>query len=366
MIINHPIHPSEIESQLVKILDELQGTNKMRACLFNLVIYAKNNSRLNYLEEVAQKVIEKFPSRIIMIIHNDQKDKDYLNTAVSVLKAESGQNQIFCDYIVIEYSGQHEKRVPFVILPHILPDLPLYVLWGENPELKNPFWMQFESFVNRLIFDSESSDDLPSFSQTLLEDIEKCRCDIADLNWARTEGWRKLLTSHFHSAEKLHDIKQTTSITIHYNSSTSKSFCHTKIQALYLQSWIATQLNWQLESCEKKQDHLVFIYRRENRELPIYLYGKEAQSIKPGRILSIEIEAETEITHLFQRSIDHPSHIFIETSSPVCCEIPNQFILDAEESGQSLVKEIFQQGTNQHFLQVLQAIQQIHQKDICQ
>ncbi|GAB4190962.1 MAG: glucose-6-phosphate dehydrogenase assembly protein OpcA [Simkaniaceae bacterium] len=364
-MIKQPIHPSKIESQLVKILDDLQGTNKMRACLFNLIIYAKNDGRKAYLEEVAQKVIEKFPSRIIMVISDEQNKGNYLNTSVSVLTAESGQNQIFCDLITVEFSGSHEVRVPFVVLPHILPDLPVYILWGEDPQKKSPFWLQIESFVNRLIFDSESTDDLPAFAHSLLEYTGKCRCDIADLNWARIESWRKLLAANFHTQEKLLNLQKVSVIHIHYNSKKTESFCHTKIQALYLQAWLACQLNWKFKESKRMEDQLSFIYQKESSEVQIILHPQEAAKIKPGRILSIEMDTEDETHYTFKRSQESPSHIFIESSTPQSCEIPTHFIFDTEESGQSLVKEIFHKGTNEHFVKVLKFIKQINEK-VCE
>jgi len=43
------VDPSKIETELERIWDSFQGTNKMRACLFNLIIYAKKSQRTLYL-----------------------------------------------------------------------------------------------------------------------------------------------------------------------------------------------------------------------------------------------------------------------------------------------------------------------------
>ena len=61
------VDPDKIESQLYQIWDSLQGTNKMRACLFNLIIYSNKDKRAEYLYQVVQDVIGKFPSRVIFI-----------------------------------------------------------------------------------------------------------------------------------------------------------------------------------------------------------------------------------------------------------------------------------------------------------
>ena len=113
------VHPGKIESELERIWDSFQGTNKMRACLFNLIIYAKKSQRIDYLTQIAQKVIEKFPSRIIFITFDDKASNQELKTAVSVMTADEGENEIACDLIEIAVCKTHYPRVPFVILPHL-------------------------------------------------------------------------------------------------------------------------------------------------------------------------------------------------------------------------------------------------------
>ena len=76
---------ADIEVELEKIWDSLQGTNKMRACLFNLIIYAKKSQRMSYLNEMVKKTIEKFPCRIIFATYDEACSSHDLKTAVSVL-----------------------------------------------------------------------------------------------------------------------------------------------------------------------------------------------------------------------------------------------------------------------------------------
>ena len=61
------VEPSKIENQLNLIWDLLRGKGKTRASLFNLVIYTEKNTRVDYLYKIAQKLIERFPSRILFV-----------------------------------------------------------------------------------------------------------------------------------------------------------------------------------------------------------------------------------------------------------------------------------------------------------
>src|ERR1700733_1436277 len=88
------VSPANIQSELTSIWDSLESANKMRACLFNLIIYTKQNTRTAYVRTIAQKVIEKFPSRIIFISVDKDPTHDYLKAKVSVMPASEGEYDI--------------------------------------------------------------------------------------------------------------------------------------------------------------------------------------------------------------------------------------------------------------------------------
>lgn len=334
------IPPAQIESELKRIWDSLQGTKKMRACLFNLIIFAKKKERVPYLRSIAQKIIEKFPSRIIFVELQPDSKENSLHTSVSVMSADEGNQEIVCDLINICASGSHQERVPFVILPHILPDLPVYLLHGHDPVNDDSLSKQIEKFATRMIFDSETTLDLPSFAQTLLN-YQK-QTDIADLNWARIENWRDLLTETFYSTERLTQLKRARLIHIHYNSQASG----TKTQSIYLQGWIASQLKW---TFRKHDQGNTFYYD----ECTVYLHPSTMTSLPPGRIISIQIETSKEETFNLTRHLENPRHVSIEISTKETCSLPCHTLFDAEEIGQSTVHEVTHRGTSLHYLNLL-------------
>lgn len=149
------ITPAEIQPELDRIWESLEGTSKMRASLFNLVFYTEKRERAEYIHTIAQNLIERFPSRVIFITTSEEQD--FLNTRVSVMSA----GDIACDLIEIDVSGPSIERIPFIILPHILPDLPIYVIWGEDPAGQDPLFEQMQKLATKMIFDSEATEDLP-------------------------------------------------------------------------------------------------------------------------------------------------------------------------------------------------------------
>jgi len=358
------VSPSQIEPKLTTVWDSLQGTGKTRACLFNLIIYTQNNKRVDYLYSVAQKVISKFPSRVIFVTIDEEVPKETLKTSVSVISSESELNPTACDLINILLSMQNRERAPFMILPHIITDLPVYLLWADDPSKNDPVSQKLERLATRVIFDSESTDSLLCFAKAVLNHKKSSGSDIADLNWARIEGWRQLLTETFKGADKLAALKNLSQITLHYNCLETKFFCHTKIQALYLQGWIARQMGWTFSASRKQQNSSLITYKTQDHSVQVELKPKQITAMAPGRILEVDLLCKDGELFHFSRSQEDPHIINIHHSTPTLCQLPMQFIFDRYESGQSLVKEIFHHGTSSHFFSLLQWLSSLKGLDI--
>lgn len=340
------VAPKDVESELTKIWDQLEGQGKMRACLYNLIVYTHCSSRLPYLREIIQKTIDKFPSRIIFITSCEGES---IKAKVSVLSSGT----IACDLIEVNMGAGMEDKITFLLLPYLIPDLPVYVLWTEDILEGDKTLSQIKDWVTRIIFDSESTDNLSRFAESVLKYTE---CNIADLNWGRIEGWRVLISNLFKSQSKLEELKDTKKMHITYNCHATPYFCHTRIQALYFQAWIATALGWKFVSTQTTER--LFTIQYENAE--ITLEPVNFEQIAPGRVVTIEIQANSGNHTLLQRSPETPHQIIIQHSTPDFCSLPTYFMFAKYESGQSLVNEICHLGTHTHYLNVLKQLSQIN------
>lgn len=324
------ILPKEIDKAREALWRKHQGTNTISASLFNFIIYTKTNARTEYLEKIARNVIRKFPCRVILITEVEGSES-YLKTSVTDLQPDNGAGSLFCDMIHFEVSGAHRERIPFVIIPNLLADLPVFLLWGEDPTKEDPIARALEALSTRAIFDSECASSLSSFAKALLAMHD---CDIGDLNWARLAPWRALFGQFFNAPEKLQCIVQATELRITYNTVETKTFCHHQIQATYFSAWIAQKLGW------------------KKGQVQVTLTPGKDDQILPGRILSLEITAPD--SHLSFKQ-NHP-HITIYHSTSTNCEMPAQYLLDKEIAGKSMIHEIYSQGTQESFIQVLKSL----------
>jgi glucose-6-phosphate dehydrogenase assembly protein OpcA len=327
------IEVGNIQAELTRVWDSLEGTNKIRACLFNLIVFTQKNERVPYIRTIVQKVIERFPSRVIFITVDKNSKEDLLKASVSVMTGAKGAYDIVCDLIEIEATRTTQDKIPFILLPNFIADLPIYLLWADDPCRDNPITAELENWATRIIFDSETTDNLSRFATTVVESKSQSGSDIADLNWARTESWRELLASTFHSPERIEQLQRTKKLSITYNSHETEFFCHTKTQALYLQSWLCSLLNWPKSRVELTSE--------KNSLLP------------PGTIISMDLITTQGEHFSFCRAPASPHQINMILSTPEKCEIPSKYIFTKSQSGLSLVNEIYQSGTSEHFLKCL-------------
>ncbi len=306
----------------------------MDVSLFNLIVLTPNNSRLAYITGITEKVVERFPSRLIFISVGEEE-----NPLPPLQRLVNHSNAAF---IQLDYANYW--KIPFLLLSRLLPDLPIYLLWLEDPSDPYPIDLDLKKWVTRMIFDSEESSHLTLFAQTALDDYHLKGCDIADLNWARTENWRELLSTTFYSAERIALLRNCKRIRIVYNGKQTAFFSHTAIQAIYLQSWLAVQLGWKLVQAS--------LHRFQYDSLDIELLPVEETSFSPGTIISVEIIAQG-FHFSFFRDSAFPDQVKTTICDPGQCDLPSTYIFTKSERGLSLVNEICHAGTSIHFRKVL-------------
>lgn len=360
------VSPSTIESSLDEIWKTLasrEGGAKMRACLFNLILVTKDTPRAAYIRGVAETVIAKFPCRILFINIEKGKKEESLRTSVSVVGVSGQSSDVACDLIEFVVAEASTDRIFFTVLPHLIPDLPVYLLWAEDPIKDNPLSHQLETLASRLIFDSEATDNLPLFAKSLLHHREVTKSDIADMNWARSENWRTLLISTFSSPQRLEELQDTISLKIEYNALETTFFCHTIIQSIYLQGWLACQLGWHFQEMEKKGQDTFFKYNNAKGQLvTVELVRSVTKDLAPGAITTLTLVTSGEGNFKFVRTPDKPQQVTMYLCSQDRCSMPTQFVLAKGGIGLTLVKEICRKGTNTHYLRLLEFLARLEKQ----
>lgn len=330
--------------------------NKTHAALFNLIIYTQSSARLEYCKKIVKMVTKQFPCRIFLIqneISNDQSSLK-LNPTVAV---EDKSHPLPCDTINLIGSGEGIKRIPYLILPHLIPDLPIYLFWDVDPIKETTILPYLQPLATRLIFDSEGVEDLPGFFCSMMKQLESSRTEIIDMNWVRTEGWRQIIAKTFDSKERIDLLERTTLIKIIYNKSSEPLTPFPQTQAIYLQAWLANRLGWSFEKMISSGDSTTFFYRNQHPNIQIQLIPRLNKELAPQEIIECSISDPDHFVCDFTRAGDH--RITVKASDQYECRLPFTLLLPSLQSGRNFVQEIFYQKMSEQYPKILKQLNEI-------
>ncbi|MBS0624389.1 MAG: glucose-6-phosphate dehydrogenase assembly protein OpcA [Verrucomicrobia bacterium] len=348
-----------INDELIRLWDQENGEDKIRASLFNLIVYVQDPARLKESEDLVKHVISKFPSRVIFLVINNKPEEESLNVQVSSQTIGEGDLKIFCEMIRIEANGSTVERVPFLIFPQILPDLPVYLLWTQDPSTDNVILPHLIPYATRIIFNAESTHNLHAFASSLLSLSHKFHCELGDLHWNALEGWRRVLMESFNTKERFLSLGRAHHIFISYNKPESLSHQQVEIQAAYLQAWLASQLNLNFETFELVEGNIRLSYRRPMHEVVVLLRPTHEPALPAGAIVKVEISSVLNNGHhLFER---HPQlrQVIEYFSDNTSCDLPNVASLQVLPPGQEIIQEIFYPQDKTHYLNALRVLSAI-------
>ena len=338
------VHVANIEAELKKLWEQDREEKKIRASLFNLILYSERKERRADFEAMIHSIIEKFPCRVIFI-ESAPAAADALHIAVLSETTQKGEATIACDEINIMASGASLRRVPFIVSRHLIPDLPVYLFWGHDPTDSSSILSQLQPLASRLILVCDCTSSLPAYSHKILEEID-CGNSIMDINWALTSGWRDLLAQVCSSPETLHCLQVCCNLNISYNGDNV-------MVAAYLQGWLAAQLDWKVKKCNKKGS-LTYLNGNGNK-MVVNLVPKECPPLNNGMVASIQVESE-DGSHLIFEYQATIGKVLVKMTTQERCDLPTSLPLLDLKRGYNFIKEIFYQEVGAHYVNTLHTL----------
>lgn len=360
-----------IDIQIPAIEKELAGLSgqldkkQHKACLFTLIIYVHEARLVNYLQELVDTILDKFPCRIIFIYGDNQSEKPYLHASVSNVMSGQANGKsgslIACDQISIKVSKDQLFRVPYLVTPYIVPDLPVYLLWGQNPFEERDIFPHLQPYASRLVFDSECASSLQRFCLEMEKGLKVLKMDVMDINWALVSNWRDILTNLFDTPEKISELSLIKSVSITYTDNKSETRLHPEIRAIYLQGWLAARLKWRYRLVERFQKHAIISYFTNNTPVVVSLTPQANPELPSGAITGVEITMTDGRSYYLARK-EHFSQVVVHASSKETCDLPYTLPLSNVNRGLAFMKEIFFSQLGDHYQEMLQSIAQIDYK----
>lgn len=339
-----------------------EGSNTLKASLFTLIVVVKDAPRTLYMQRLVNLITRKFPCKLVFVAIDTGAADSFLRFESSARVVGSGQKSISCDVLTIETSHDQVHRVPFLVIPEILTDLPVFLLCGHKPSEVKPLIDQLESAVGRIVFDANHLDNISLFAQEILS--ISSRHKYIDLHWARTKPWREVLSRVFNTKEALDVLGSCNRIEIRFTRRPSLSAnSPLDTQAIYLQAWLASRLGWGATSIEENTDHLAVRYSSPSREVTVILTPTDSNILEEGTIASLEMRGDNDVHFLLNYERDD-RHIVVHASSQDRCEMPYSLFVGSFQRGRTLPSEIFLQAASEHYRPMLELLSsQLWQKN---
>lgn len=348
----------DVSSELAKLGADGNKKGLIKGCLFNLIVYSQDSQRCHFLKEIIQAVMETFPCRIIFIECESSTREDFLKVTVEEETVKKNGSIISCDKIHIKCSSKYLNRVPYIVLPHFVPDLPIYLLWGQDPSQENEILPHLQKVACRLIFDSDSASDIRNFCREMLSQSTFKNLSVTDMNWASLTSWRETLFQVFDTPEKIEQLRSCKQLIVHYNNKPSQDSRHTERRAIYLQGWIAAQLNWQYIDSSFQNESIKISYKNRQDQTDIILIGQNISDLPSGAIVEIEIHTQNDTVFDMLRMSAQP-FIKVHISTKDVCELPLTFPLRHAKKGLLFMNEIFFVPCSNHYWNMLKTIEAI-------
>lgn len=353
------IQIADVALELAKLGAEGKKKGQVKGCLFNLIVYSQDPHRGVFLKDIVQTVTETFPCRIIFIECDLQTTQNFLKVSVEEELIKKDGSIISCDRINIKSTPKYLNRVPYLVLPHFVPDLPIYLLWGQDPSQENEILPFLLTYATRLIFDSDSSCDIRTFCRKMFSEAALRKIPVTDMNWASLASWRQILFQIFDTNEKLEQLRNCKQITIRYNSKVTEIYQHTERRAVYLQGWLAAQLGWQYTNSSIQKGSMKITYKnRQGGQTDVILAGENKVDLTPGAIFDVEVRVNDDIIYDLARISAQP-FIRAQISMKEACELPVTLILQHSKKGLMFMNEIFFFPCSQHYWNMLKAIENL-------
>lgn len=309
-----------------------------KACLFNLIVFTENLQQVNYLDEVVKSIVARFPARVILI----QSDPSIQQ--IKIEKKVLGEK--LYEEVSVELPCNHLKQIELFVLPFLIPDYPICLFYSGNPASDNPSFEELIRLSSRLIVDSETSDNLKDFCSTILHQIGR-KIEVVDLNWARTLGWRLILSNLFDTPEKLKNLAQCKEIRIEFNPS-----LHSHNPALYFQAWLATCFHWGY--CERKETQEI-TYKNPH-PLKVLLIPTE-RAMRDEVITSVEIVNQDALSYTIFLAKDQ--QVVVHVCDANTCALPYTLYFPSMQRGGSYLTQLFYSTTSSHYCAMLPTLQKM-------
>ncbi|MBX7219725.1 MAG: glucose-6-phosphate dehydrogenase assembly protein OpcA [Blastocatellia bacterium] len=272
-----------------------------RVCLLNLVIFTASEADAATLSDIVAVVTEHAPCRAMILIADFDSPESHTRAWISShCHLSQNRQQVCCEEIRVSASGEALQHLGKTIGPLLIPDLPLFLWWRDPQSMDTELFQKAVENGKRLIVDTGAlthRDPEFAFQGRLIFNSRR-KSAFSDLNWARLEIWRELISSFFDSVDSRDHLRKLGKVVIRFaDDGTAKGV---PIRALLLTGWLAGQLDWKVKDAQQiAPNHLEFRFRGPGNRIQVEIQGEAGTQFPAGVLRSVTLTSGLEKSGVF-------------------------------------------------------------------
>ncbi len=229
--------------------EEVEGA-VMRARVLNLMVYISSEEALESVNRLLSEISMMHPCRaLVMVAERTREDRDIEMFVSSHCRPGDDEGvSLCCEQVTMTARGVFAVELPSAAEPLLVPDLPVFLWWRDQPRLGDEVFRKLSHASDRVILDSadflQPYEDLLALN-TLLERERAEHTGLSDLNWARLTSWRGLLANLYDVREYREALDNLSRVRVEYVAPEGQP---DKIapKALILAGWLISRLKWRV------------------------------------------------------------------------------------------------------------------------
>lgn len=313
-----------------------------RAALFNIVAFAPNSSSLDRIKGIIHSIGFRFPCRLIII----ELDESIGSLKMETVPCPSEERQKTYPQLNIKTSSADLEKVPFVVLPNLISDVPVYLIWGQDPTTDTKILPHFQDFATRIIFDSSSTQDLGAFAQRMYDQVSSGNNNLLDISWALISGWRDVIARIYNDPSSIEELTTCKKITIGCRRSDDYA------AGVYLFSWIASRLGWKFIRSNLSEGSLELTYENEGKDINAIIASDKSSDSKETGISTIEVITKND--DVYRMTHRSPSRTVVtHIMRANTCSLPITLPFACLNRSQALLRELLHQQPGEHYRHML-------------
>lgn len=314
-----------VEQVLTELWQETGGTEDvenedavMRSRAANVMLFVTSDAALKESQQTIRELALLHPCRaLVMLAARDEPDRDIemFVSAYCQTERRSQKAELCCEEITLEARGKFASELPSAAIPLLVPDLPVFLWWHDVTQFSDDCFLPLSHAAERLVIDSVDLSagnlDLNVVAQLFSRKSSEAIA-VSDINWARLTSWRALLANFYDIQEYRAALADLSSVRIDYVGPAA-NVEGIATQPLLMAGWLASRLNWSIESDSAAGDRTSLLARTEaGGEIGLELTRVEGPAIKPGRLAKVELKSKSGNASFTVRRADNGLHLETE------------------------------------------------------